>query len=33
MVKGVVLLMLIVPSFYNFLVQRKNKIRVKRILI
>ncbi|WP_296140524.1 hypothetical protein [uncultured Anaerococcus sp.] len=30
MVKVVVLLMLIVPSFYNFIVQRKNKIRVKK---
>lgn len=30
MVKIVVLLMLIVPSFYNFIVQRNNKIRVKK---
>lgn len=30
MVKVLVLLMLIVPSFYNFLVQRNNKIRVKK---
>lgn len=30
MVKVLVLLMLIVPSFYNFIVQRKNKIRVKK---
>ena len=30
MVKVVVLLMLIVPSFYNFTVQRNNKIRVKK---
>ena len=30
MVKVVVLLMFIVPSFYNFIVQRKNKIRVKK---
>lgn len=30
MVKVVVLLMLIVPSFYNFIVQRNNKIRVKK---
>ena len=30
MVKVVVLLMLIVPSFYNFKVQRNNKIRVKK---
>ena len=30
MIKVVVLLMLIVPSFYNFIVQRKNKIRVKK---
>lgn len=30
MVKVLVLLMLIVPSFYNFLVQRKNRIRVKK---
>ena len=29
MVKVLVLLMLIVPSFYNFIVQRNNKIRVK----
>ena len=28
--KVVVLLMLIVPSFYNFIVQRNNKIRVKK---
>ena len=30
MLKVVVLLMLIVPSFYNFIVQRNNKIRVKK---
>ncbi|MDU6546455.1 hypothetical protein [Anaerococcus vaginalis] len=30
MVKVVVLLMLIVPSFYNFIDQRNNKIRVKK---
>lgn len=30
MVKVLVLLMLIVPSFYNFIVQRNNKIRVKK---
>ena len=30
MVKVLVLLMLIVPSFYNFIVQRSNKIRVKK---
>ena len=30
MVKVVVLLMLIVPSFYNFIVQKNNKIRVKK---
>lgn len=30
MVKVLVLLMLIVPSFYNHLVQRKNKISVKK---
>lgn len=30
MVKVVLLLMLIVPSFYNFIVQRNNKIRVKK---
>lgn len=30
MLKVVVLLMFIVPSFYNFIVQRNNKIRVKK---
>ena len=30
MLKVVVLLMLIVPSFYNFIVQKNNKIRVKK---
>ena len=30
MVKVVVLLMLIVPTIYNFIVQRNNKIRVKK---
>ena len=30
MVKVLVLLMFIVPSFYNFIVQRNNKIRVKK---
>lgn len=30
MVKVLVLLILIVPSFYNFIVQRNNKIRVKK---
>lgn len=30
MVKVLVLLMLIVPSFYNFIFQRNNKIRVKK---
>ena len=30
MLKIVVLLMLIIPSFYNFIVQRNNKIRVKK---
>ena len=30
MVKVLVLLMLIVPSFYNFIAQRNNKIRVKK---
>ncbi len=30
MVKVLVLLMLIVPTIYNFIVQRKNKIRVKK---
>lgn len=30
MVKVLVLLMLIVPSFYNFIVQRKNNIQIKK---
>ncbi|WP_044566555.1 hypothetical protein [Anaerococcus provencensis] len=30
MVKVIVLLMLIVPTIYNFMVQRNNKIRVKK---
>lgn len=30
MVKVIVLLMLIVPTIYNFIVQRNNKIRVKK---
>lgn len=30
MVKVLLLLMLIAPSFYNFIVQRNNKIRVKK---